>query len=237
VNDGRTGREQGRSTKHTSAAMVPSTSSRPRALGARSCCDRKWNARVLDQRDRRRRPAARRARRVARHQLGSRLDGGGVVGAVGQRRVVCTCAARGLLRARLSRTDAQLVQQRIAAAGALGPPAGLGLLLAAPTIAAHGTREQIDAYVRDIVTGQRAWCQLFSEPSAGSDLAGIQTRAVADGESGWSMGRRCGRRVASMRTTGCCSLRTDADVPKHQGISYFAFRCTRAASRFARCAR
>ena len=123
----------------------------------------------------------------------------------------------------LSRTDAQLVQQRIAAAGALGPPAGLGLLLAAPTIAAHGTREQIDAYVRDIVTGQRAWCQLFSEPSAGSDLAGIQTRAVADGEEWVVNGQKVWTSGGQYADYGMLLARTDADVPKHQGISYFAF--------------
>src|SRR5207237_7350581 len=80
------------------------------------------------------------------------------------------------------RGDAVRVQDTIASFGALGAPAGLGLLLAAPTIATHGTQEQIDTYVRDIVTGQKAWCQLFSEPGAGSDLAGLSARAVEDGE-------------------------------------------------------
>ncbi|MFT5026957.1 MAG: alkylation response protein AidB-like acyl-CoA dehydrogenase, partial [Ilumatobacter sp.] len=70
----------------------------------------------------------------------------------------------------LSRADSVAVMREIGAFGALGPPSGLGLLLAAPTIATHGTQEQIDLYVRDIVTGQQAWCQLFSEPGAGSDL-------------------------------------------------------------------
>ena len=77
----------------------------------------------------------------------------------------------------LNRNDASRVQNAIAEFGALGAPGGLGLMLAAPTIATHGTQEQIDLYVRDIVTGQKAWCQLFSEPGAGSDLAGLQTRA------------------------------------------------------------
>src|SRR3954452_14613512 len=62
----------------------------------------------------------------------------------------------------LSRPDAMRVAEEIAKHGALGAPAGLGLLLAAPTIATHGTQEQIDLYVRDIVTGAKAWCQLFS---------------------------------------------------------------------------
>ena len=82
----------------------------------------------------------------------------------------------------LNRNDSVAVQSAIAEFGALSAPGGLGLLLAAPTIAAHGTQEQIDLYVRDIVTGQKAWCQLFSEPGAGSDLAGLQTKAIKDGD-------------------------------------------------------
>src|SRR6266498_499854 len=64
----------------------------------------------------------------------------------------------------LSRHDAVRVQEAIARFGALGPPSGLSVLLAAPAIATHGTREQIDLFVREIGTGQKAWCQLFSEP-------------------------------------------------------------------------
>jgi alkylation response protein AidB-like acyl-CoA dehydrogenase len=80
----------------------------------------------------------------------------------------------------LNRNDSVAVQNAIAEFGALGAPGGLGLLLAAPTIAAHGTQEQIDLYVRDIVTGQKASCPLFSEPGAGSAPAGLQSRAIQD---------------------------------------------------------
>ena len=61
-------------------------------------------------------------------------------------------------------------------------PGGLGMLLAAPTIATHGTPEKVERFVRPIVTGQLAWCQLFSEPGAGSDLAGLNTKAIKDGD-------------------------------------------------------
>ena len=123
----------------------------------------------------------------------------------------------------MARSDVVLVQQEIAKFGALGAPAGLGLLLAAPTIATHGTQEQIDLYVRDIVTGQKAWCQLFSEPQAGSDLAGLQTRAVRDGDEWIVNGQKVWTSGGQYADLGMLLARTDPEVPKHQGISYFAF--------------
>ncbi len=122
----------------------------------------------------------------------------------------------------LSRSDAVAVQRELTAFGALGPPAGLGLLLAAPTIATHGTQEQIDTYVRDIVTGQRAWCQLFSEPGAGSDLAGLTTRAVQDGDEWIVNGQKVWTSLGQTADLGMLIARTNVDVPKHQGITWFA---------------
>src|SRR5581483_4105104 len=107
--------------------------------------------------------------------------------------------------------------------GALGAPAGLGLLLAGPTIATHGSQEQIDQYVKDIVTGQKAWCQLFSEPGAGSDLAGLTTKAVKDGEEYIVNGQKVWTSAGQIADLGMLLARTNFDVPKHQGITWFAF--------------
>ncbi len=123
----------------------------------------------------------------------------------------------------LSRGDAIRVGQTIAEFGALGAPAGLGLALAAPTIATHGTPEQVERYIRDIVTGQRGWCQLFSEPGAGSDLAGLSTRAVRDGEVWMVNGQKVWTSGGHFADLGMLLARTDPTVPKHQGITWFAF--------------
>lgn len=122
----------------------------------------------------------------------------------------------------LSRGDANAVAEAISAFGALGAPGGLGLMLAAPTIASHGNQEQIDRYVRDIVTGQQAWCQLFSEPGAGSDLAGIQARAIKDGDQWIVNGQKVWTSGGQVADMAMLIARTNSDVPKHQGISYFA---------------
>jgi len=114
------------------------------------------------------------------------------------------------------------VTNEIAAFGAVGAPYGLGLLLAAPTIADHGTREQIDTLVRDIVTGQSAWCQLFSEPGAGSDLAGLTTKAELDGDEWIVSGQKVWTSLGQSADVGMLIARTSPDAPKHQGISYFA---------------
>ena len=121
-----------------------------------------------------------------------------------------------------ARSQAVRVGQEIAAFGALGAPSGLGLLLAAPTIADHGSQEQIDSYVRDIVTGQRSWCQLFSEPGAGSDLAGLTCKATKDGDEWIVDGQKVWTSLGQTADLGMLIARTEPDAPKHQGITYFA---------------
>jgi alkylation response protein AidB-like acyl-CoA dehydrogenase len=114
------------------------------------------------------------------------------------------------------------IQGEILDFGAVGGPIGLGLMSAAPTITKHGSAEQIERYVRDIVTGQRAWCQLFSEPGAGSDLAGLTTRATRDGDVWRVNGQKVWTSMAQFADYGMLLARTDFDVPKHQGITWFA---------------
>jgi alkylation response protein AidB-like acyl-CoA dehydrogenase len=122
----------------------------------------------------------------------------------------------------LSREEGVRVQRAIADFGALGAPGGLGLLLAGPTIVTHGDDEQKARYLRDIVTGKQAWCQLFSEPGAGSDLAGLQCKAVKDGDEWIINGQKVWTSGGQVADLGMLIVRSNPDVPKHQGISYFA---------------
>ena len=103
-------------------------------------------------------------------------------------------------------------------------PAGLyaiGLGMCIPTVFTHGSPEMAARYVPKALVGDEVWCQLFSEPSAGSDLAGIRTRAVKDGDDWVIDGQKVWTSFAHASDFGIVVCRTDPGVPKHKGLSMF----------------
>ena len=124
-----------------------------------------------------------------------------------------------------------VVDAELAAAGAPdnNPRSiGIGLGMAAPTILAFGTDEQKARWLRPLWTGEEVWCQLFSEPGAGSDLAALGTRAVQDGDDWVVNGQKVWTSMAHEARWGILVARTDPDVPKHRGMTYFGCDMTAA---------
>jgi len=123
----------------------------------------------------------------------------------------------------LSPSAAAAVTAGLAEAGVPGPPEGVGMALAVPVIIEYAAAELGQRLVRPTATGELTWCQLFSEPGAGSDLAGLATRAEPDGDGGWLVtGQKVWSTGAATADYGLLLARTDPRVPKHAGISCFA---------------
>jgi alkylation response protein AidB-like acyl-CoA dehydrogenase len=114
-----------------------------------------------------------------------------------------------------------VVNQEIGRAGVPGIFDVIGVGMLGPTIIAHGDEDQKQRHLGPMLAADEVWCQLFSEPAAGSDLAGIQARAKRDGD-GWRLsGQKVWTTNAQHASFGLLLARTDADLPKHKGLTMF----------------
>jgi alkylation response protein AidB-like acyl-CoA dehydrogenase len=102
-----------------------------------------------------------------------------------------------------------------------GPFMVIGMSMAIPTLMTHGTPEQLTALARPTLRGELTWCQLFSEPGSGSDLAGLRTRAVRDGDDWIVNGQKVWSSWAHLADRAILLARTDPSLPKHRGLSFF----------------
>jgi alkylation response protein AidB-like acyl-CoA dehydrogenase len=114
-----------------------------------------------------------------------------------------------------------VIDVELKAAGVSRPFNQIGIGWAGPTILYGGTEDQKRRYLPGILSGEEFWCQLFSEPGAGSDLAGLSTRAIRDGDEYVVNGQKIWTSYAHLAKFGILLARTNPDAPKHEGISYF----------------
>jgi alkylation response protein AidB-like acyl-CoA dehydrogenase len=114
-----------------------------------------------------------------------------------------------------------LIDEELAAAGVRRPGNMIGIGWAGPTLIHAGNQEQLDRYLFPLLAGEEIWCQLFSEPGSGSDLASLSTRAVRDGDEWVVTGQKIWTSLAQFASFGILIARTDPEAPKHEGISYF----------------
>ncbi len=117
----------------------------------------------------------------------------------------------------------RVVDERLRAEGVPHPARYnvIGYGMGAATVHTHGTEEQKRRWLRPLFTGEEVWCQLFSEPGAGSDFAGLASRAVRDGDEWVVNGQKVWTTVAHLSKWGMLVARTDPELPKHQGLTYF----------------
>jgi 3-oxochol-4-en-24-oyl-CoA dehydrogenase len=114
-----------------------------------------------------------------------------------------------------------VIDDELARAGVSRPANPIGIGWAGPTLLHAGTPEQQDRHLMPLLAGEEIWCQLFSEPGAGSDLANLATRAERDGDTWVVNGQKIWTSLGHQARFGILIARTDPDAPKHRGISYF----------------
>ena len=115
-----------------------------------------------------------------------------------------------------------IVNQELAEAGVAGPINGIGMGMCAPTVIAHGSKDQHDRYLSRLFRADDVWCQLFSEPASGSDLAALRTTAVREADGNWRInGQKVWTTGAQFSDFGILLTRTDPALPKHRGLTMF----------------
>lgn len=114
-----------------------------------------------------------------------------------------------------------MVRLLLQAHGLIPPPDGLGQMLGGPVLLHHGEKTQIERFLWSLAAGLETWCQLFSEPSAGSDLASVRTSAIRDGDTWVVHGQKVWTSGAHLADRGLLLARTDGSAPKHLGMTFF----------------
>ncbi|MBJ69192.1 MAG: acyl-CoA dehydrogenase [Acidimicrobiaceae bacterium] len=125
----------------------------------------------------------------------------------------------GLSRSKQAVVDQVLRDAKVPYHDLMVNPIGIGM--GAPVVLNHGTEEMHEKHLKKIFTGEDIWCQLFSEPTHGSDVAGIPSRAIRDGDEWLVNGQKVWTTLAHLSNYGMLLTRTNPDTPKHKGLSYF----------------
>ena len=123
------------------------------------------------------------------------------------------------------REEIQIVREEFGRTGQPPGPSSLGLLIAAPTLMAAGQEWQKKRFIPKILSGEESWCEGFSEPDAGSDLANIQTTGVRDGDEWVVNGQKVWSSASAFADYGMLVMKTDPDAPRHRNLTYFFFDC------------